>query len=173
MSKFVFLLSVLLAPFALFASGSGGEVESDIVERVINFIMFVAILYYLLADRIKEFFVGRKNQIAEELELVQQRLKESKKKKEEAEMKLQSAKKAAEEIIASAKKEVSVIKEQGEASKKQTLENLAHSYHENMDLEKKKAQREVVREIVEDLFSDSGMQMEDDGYAQIILKKVA
>lgn len=173
MSMKTFLFFCVLAPLGLFASSAAGEVETDIVERIINFVMFVGILYYLLANRIKEFFVQRKDDIASELEKVQQRLKETKKLKEEAESKLQNAKKMAEEIVASAKKEAVLIREKAEETKKQDLDNIARSYRENMELEKKKAQREVVREIMGELFEEGGMQMDNEGYAQIVLKKVA
>ena len=45
------LLVVLIGTF-LFASEGG---ETDIVARVINFLIFVAILWYLIADKVSKY----------------------------------------------------------------------------------------------------------------------
>ena len=55
-------LPLLLLPVLAFASGdaeASGSGETDIFWRVINFAIFFGLLYYLLADKIKEFFKNR------------------------------------------------------------------------------------------------------------------
>ena len=56
MKKILFTLSVII-PVSLFASDA--NVETDILERTVNFFIFAAIIYYLLSDKLKAFFVGR------------------------------------------------------------------------------------------------------------------
>ena len=55
MKKILFILLSCLAPLALFANDAG--VETDILQRTVNFLIFVAILYYLLADTVKFFLL--------------------------------------------------------------------------------------------------------------------
>ena len=55
--KRILLLGLALAPVALLANE--GAVETDIVQRTVNFIIFAGILWYLLADKIKAFFANR------------------------------------------------------------------------------------------------------------------
>ena len=75
--KKIILLSLLVVPAALLASGSAdGEVsryfiqtgrESDYVPRLFNFIIFASLIYYLVANPIKGFFKGRSEGIAAQL----------------------------------------------------------------------------------------------------------
>ena len=58
MKKFYF--ASLLIPTVLLAAGEG---ETDIVERTINFVIYIAILYYLAADKIKAIFVARQESL--------------------------------------------------------------------------------------------------------------
>ena len=73
---------LLLAPIALFASGGEGGGSTDIIPRTINFLIFAAIMYYYVADAAKEWYLGRKNEIATKLDSIQVKLKESNSKKE-------------------------------------------------------------------------------------------
>ena len=56
----------------------------DIVPRTINFIIFAAILYYLIANPVKNAYKGRIEGIAARLDNIEQKLKESKAKKDDA-----------------------------------------------------------------------------------------
>lgn len=49
---------MFLFPAVVFAAGGTGE-ETDTVQRIVNFIIFAAIIYYLLAHRLKAYFAGR------------------------------------------------------------------------------------------------------------------
>ena len=52
--KRILLLGLALVPVALLANE--GAVETDLVQRTVNFIIFAGILWYLIADKIKAFF---------------------------------------------------------------------------------------------------------------------
>ena len=95
--KRILLLGLALAPLALFANE--GAVETDIVQRTVNFIIFAGILWYLLADKIKAFFAERTSSIQAELDKVQDTLKASQDKVTDAQKKLAEAKKIATEIV--------------------------------------------------------------------------
>ncbi|RLA78484.1 MAG: F0F1 ATP synthase subunit B, partial [Epsilonproteobacteria bacterium] len=67
--KKIVLLSLLVLPAVLLASsGNGGEEtryflqtgrETDFWPRLVNFTIFASLLYYLLANPIKNFFKDR------------------------------------------------------------------------------------------------------------------
>lgn len=163
---------VLVAPVALFASGSGSG-ETDIIERVINFGIFAAILYYLVADKAVKFFKDRSLGISADLEKAQNRLKESKKLKDEALAKLAMAKREAEEIVKDAKREAEIISAKIKESVKADLEMMEKHASDSMSLERRKVQKSVVKEVLEELFSDSSASINDKNLSQIVLKKVA
>ena len=91
-----------------FAS-DGGEGGTDIIQRTVNFIIFAGILYYLLASPIKSFFQGRSAGIRQELDRVQEKMKESKTAKELALQKIEDAEKFAADLIESSKKENRIL----------------------------------------------------------------
>ncbi|MEA3354594.1 MAG: F0F1 ATP synthase subunit B [Campylobacterota bacterium] len=172
MKKILFTLFVA-APLALFASDANTNVETDILERTVNFFIFIAIIYYLLADRIKEFFSERTKSIQAELDKVQDMLKSSEQKVSEAKQEIEDARKVADELVLSANNDVESIKQKIEASVDQEIAYLSKSFDEKVELESRKVKKEVVENVLNQLLSDENIALSQDELANIILKKVA
>jgi len=169
--KRILLLGLALAPVALLANE--GAVETDIVERTVNFIIFAGILWYLLADKIKAFFADRTLSIQSELDKVQDTLKASQDKVNDAQKKLEEAKKLATEIIEGAKADVDSVKQKVATAVDADIVNLNKSLDEMMKVEISKAKKEVVTEILEELLSSGNIKLTQNELANIVLKKVA
>jgi F-type H+-transporting ATPase subunit b len=169
--KRMLLLGLALAPVALLANE--GAVETDIVERTVNFIIFAGILWYLLADKIKAFFADRTLSIQSELDKVQDTLKASQDKVNDAQKKLEEAKKLATEIIEGAKADVDSVKQKVATAVDADIVNLNKSLDEMMKVEISKAKKEVVTEILEELLSSGNIKLTQNELANIVLKKVA
>lgn len=170
MRLFLLFLSAQAFLWAASGEGSGG---TDIVYRVINFAIFAAILYYLLADRVVSFFKGRTQAIANDLEKAQVRLKEVKKLKEDALAKLEIAKKEAQKIIEEAKIEADLIINKAKESAQEDVKNYEKHEIERMELERRKVQRTVVAEVLKEFFNDPTLSINEKALLQTILKKVA
>ncbi len=170
MKKLLFILSCV-SPLALFASDAG--VETDILQRTVNFFIFIAILYYLLADKARAFFSDRTSSIQAELDKVQQVLKESEAKIEGAKAELEDAKKIALDIVEAASNDTSSIKKAIEKSVDNEIEYLLKSFDEKIEIEIKKVKKEVVNEILEQLLSTDNITISQNELANIVLKKVA
>jgi len=173
MKRLIISLLVLLPLALLGNSEAHGNVETDILQRTVNFLIFAAIIYYLLADKIKAFLADRTNSIQAELDKVQDMVKESAKKVEDAKAELDKAKKVADELIASANADIEAIKTKIEASIDQEIENLSKSFDDKAELERRKVKREVVQTILEQLMNDDNIALSNDDLAKVILKKVA
>jgi F-type H+-transporting ATPase subunit b len=172
--KKLLIALLVLSPLVLFAnSAAHGDVETDILQRTVNFLIFVAILYYLLADKLKAFFDNRTKSIQAELDKVQDMLKASQAKADEAKVELENAKKVAQELVTSAKDDVESIKTKIEASVEQEIANLSKSFDEKTELERKRVKREVVQTVLDQLLSDKNIALSNDDLAQVVLKKVA
>ncbi len=169
--KRILLLGLALAPVALFASE--GAVETDIVQRTVNFIIFAGILWYLLADKIKAFFAERTLSIQSELDKVQDTLKASQDKVTNAQKKLEEAKKLATEIIEGAKADIDSVKQKVATAVDSDIANLNKNLEEMMKVETSKAKKEVVTEVLEKLLSSENIQLTQQELANIVLKKVA
>jgi F-type H+-transporting ATPase subunit b len=169
MKKILFMILVI-SPLALFASETG---ETDILQRTVNFFIFVAIIYYLLADKVKTFFSDRTKSIQAELDKVQELVKESEKKVLNAKQELEKAKKIADELISSANNDVEAIKRKIEVAIEKDIANLSKSFDEKTELETRKVKQEVVQSVLEQLLSDENISLTQNELTNIVLKKVA
>ena len=169
--KRILLLGLALAPLALFANE--GAVETDLIQRTVNFIIFAGILWYLLADKIKAFFAERSLSIQSELDKVQDTLKASQDKVTDAQKKLAEAKKIATEIVEGAKADVDSVKQKVATAVDSDIANLNKNLDEMMKVEISKAKKEVVTQVLEELLSSENIKLTQDELANIVLKKVA
>jgi F-type H+-transporting ATPase subunit b len=170
--KKILLFALAFAPLALFAS-SEGAVETDIVQRSVNFVIFAAILYYLLADKIKAAFADRSLSIQAELDKVQDALDASTKKVDDTTAKLEEAKKLAVEIVEGANAEIEKIKQDVLTSVENDIANLEKHFDEKVRVEARKAKKEVVSEILDELLKTDNIELSQDELSNIVLKKVA
>ncbi len=162
---------LLLAPLFLFAAD--GEGKTDIVPRVINFIIFAAILYYFISKPIKEFFVGRTDNIAGKLSEIQDRLKSLKDEKDSALNRVKEADLRAEEIIKTAKIEAKIAEDRVAKELEEDLQNLKKSQRDLMEIEQKKMSKSVVSEVVEEIFNSKDTELKSEDFLNIIKRKVA
>jgi F-type H+-transporting ATPase subunit b len=144
--------------------------DSDFIPRLVNFIIFAAILWYLLADKIKTFYADRTNSIASKFEEVENKLKNSKLQKEALKAEVEEAHKKAEEIVKTAQKEVEIIKEQTLAVAKNEVVMLNKQFEDFKAYEESRIKKEVVESYLKDLIKDIHLSSEE--VATIVTKKV-
>lgn len=166
----LYLLGLLFAPCVLLASGGG---DYDIIERTINFVIFVALVYYFAANAIKDVFKARRDGIANSLAKIQEKLQDSKKAKQKALNQVEEAKKNAKDIVEAAHKESAIIVQKIEESTKNELENLVRQYNEHIAFEQKKAEKLVVDEILSEFLNKDSIALSKDVLIQSLLKKAA
>ena len=147
--------------------------STDIIQRTVNFVLFAGIVWYLIAEPAKNFFAGRSQDIADELEKVQQRLKESKAAKDAADQKIEDAKKTAEEIMIACKKENVIINDKMAAQLDTDIKNAEKTQDTTMDLKQREMVREVVDSVIGDVLNQDDSGINKDEFSNIILKKVA
>jgi F-type H+-transporting ATPase subunit b len=66
-----------------------------------------------------------------------------------------------------------MLTEKVEQNLQKDLENLQKSYDDRVSVEEKKMSREVVNEVIDDMFSSGKMDLKDSDFLNIIKKKVA
>ena len=167
------LLLIGLTTAGLFASGSSEIVETDIQARAINFLIFIAIMYYLLADKAKDFLDSRSSGIKNRLDEVQNRLLASKKEKEAAQKGVEDAQKQAQDIISTAKKDAINISENIKKTIIEEIEKLDRHSKEIMEIELKNVKKDVVSEVVDEILSDETLTISEEDIAKKLIKRVA
>lgn len=167
------IVTVLLLGAYLFGSEAAAEGSTDIVQRTVNFLIFAGILFYILAEPVKSYFSGRSAGIADELEKVQERLRESKRLKETAEQKVEEAIRFANELAESSKKENKILSDKILAQCEQELEVIEKQNSALMELDKRKMVRDVVNDVMNDVMSRSNEALGKEAMTEILKKKVA
>ncbi len=181
--KKVLLLSLLVLPAVLLASGHGGEEasryfaqtgrESDFWPRVINFTIFAALLWYLVASPIKNFFRSRSEGIASQLKEIESKLQAAKDEQKEAQARLEESAKKAEQIIEDAKKEAVILAQKIAEANAQELEVMQKQFEEKIALEERKATREAIDEVLSENITVDDIMLDEAKVVDIISRKVA
>lgn len=162
---------LMISTYAL--ASNGEQSGSDIVQRTVNFLLFAGLVWYLIAEPVKNYFASRSQGIADELQKVQEKLKETIAKKKEALDKISDAEKFKAELEISSKKENKIINDNIMTQCDSDLENIVKQNISLMDFEQRKMVRNVVAEILEEVLTQSSDSFDKEAMAKVILKKVA
>lgn len=180
--KKIVLLSLLVVPAILLASGVDAESsryfaqtgrETDFWPRVVNFTIFAALLYYLVANPIKNFFKGRSEGIAAQLSEIEEKLQAAKDEKKEAQNRLDKSEERAKIIIADAKAEAILLAEKIATSNQNELAMLDKQLQDKITFEERKAAREAIDEILSENITNDDIMLDEAKVVEIISKKVA
>jgi F-type H+-transporting ATPase subunit b len=156
-----------------FALASGGEGGSDIVQRTVNFLLFAGLVWYLVAEPMKNFFSSRSQAIADEMKRVQEKLNESVTLKKEALAKISEAEAFAEELVVSSKKENKVINDNMMAQCELELEAMTKQQSSLREFEQRKMVSLLVEDVLNEVLAQSSDSFDKEAMANVILKKVA
>ncbi|WP_394958533.1 F0F1 ATP synthase subunit B [uncultured Helicobacter sp.] len=171
MRQVLVIILALVSPGVVCASGSFEQ--SDFIPRLINFVLFVAILWYFTFARIKAIFVNRRTHIASQLEEIQNKLHKAQKEKADALKKLEESKARAREIVEIARKEASMISQRFAQQTQAQIQTLIQTMEANMEFEQTKAMREVVESVLSEVVHSKDVQLENKDYVNIITKRIA
>jgi|GEM_PF-896999 len=170
----LFLLAFLLPLFAtVLSANTGGHEETDIVPRTVNFLIFAALVYYLLASKLSAYFSGRSGVIAKAFNDVEEKIKASKQAIESAKAKRDEAKRLAEDLIVASNADARHQAERiVENAKLEAISVQKHSV-DDMELMKKRTITEVVTKTLGDIIVKEGFGVEDSKLGEILAKRVA
>jgi F-type H+-transporting ATPase subunit b len=161
----------MISTYAL--ASNGEHSSSDIVQRTVNFLLFVGLVWYLVAEPAKNYFASRSQGIADELQKVQEKLKETIAKKKEALDQISDAEKFKAELEITSKKENKIINDNIMTQCDSELENIVKQNASLMEFVQRKMVRNVVEEILEEVLTQSSDSFDKEAMANVILKKVA
>jgi F-type H+-transporting ATPase subunit b len=139
----------------------------------VNFIIFSAIVYYLVADKLKDFLSSRTQGIRDRLDEAQKIVQKSKSQLENAKEKVEQSKVLASEIIQSATNEVKTIEKRIEQNAKTEIKHIETMFQNKMEIGLKKAKSKATHEVLQELLSDENIDFNQDKLVDIVLKKVA
>ncbi|MCR4941835.1 MAG: F0F1 ATP synthase subunit B [Campylobacter sp.] len=165
------LLILLILPTLMLATG--GEKNYDFIERTLNFLLFFGILAYFVTKPLKALYQSRIDKIANKLSNIQEKLKESENKKTQALKRIDEAKVNASVLIETAKKEAVNLAEKVKKDSEQEMLNIERSFKEQQEFETRKMTKTVVNEILNDIFANDSLKVDQKELVNIIMKKVS
>jgi len=169
--KFMYL-AILALPTIIFASDVSMS-HSDFFYRVFNFSIFVGLLYYLISNPIKDFFIGRRDGIENQLTEIERRLEETKKAKEDALVKVEESKEKSKEIIETAKKEATMLADKLAQNNQKDLEILDKNHDEKCNNDSRRMSRDVIDEILNENINNNDISLTTPKVVELANKKVA
>jgi F-type H+-transporting ATPase subunit b len=175
--KNIALLATVLVPSLVLASGAEHHdvtmFNSDFFYRVFNFTIFAGLVYYLVANPIKDFFIGRSEGIANQLKEIEEKLQASKDAKKEAEANFAKAEAKAKEIVADAADEAKVLSSNIAEKNESSLELMDKQAVDKQSLESKKATRATIDNLLNNGFENDDIAVDEAKVVSLISKKVA
>ena len=171
------MATALLLPTLVLASGAEHhEVSmsnSDFFYRVLNFSVFAGILYYLIANPIKDYFVGRTAGIANQLEEIEAKLQASKNERLSAEEDVVKAENKAKEIVSDAGNEAKILSDNIADKNAVALTLLEKQAVEKQALSSKKATQATIDTLLNDGFATADIAVDEAKVVSLISSKVA
>ncbi|WP_292654434.1 F0F1 ATP synthase subunit B [Nitratifractor sp.] len=147
--------------------------STDFVPRVFNFLIFAALIYYLVADPIRNFFRERREKIASQLNEIEERLQKAKEAKKAAEQKLAESEKKAQEILEDAQKEAELLAKRYREMGSRELAALEQQFKERMETEERKMQRETIVALLDENIDPADIPLTGSQIIDTLAKKVA
>jgi len=167
----ILVIMLMISTYALASDGESSG--TDIIQRTVNFLIFAGLIWYLIAEPVKNYFAARSQGIADELQKVQDKLNETISLKTEAQARITDAEKFAEELVVTSKKENKILNDNIMSQCDAELETMQKQHVTLMEFEQRKMVRNVVEEVLDDVLSQSSDSFDKEAMANVILKKVA
>ena len=176
-SKKIALILCCLLPMVAMASGTEHHgvsmSNSDFYYRILNFSIFAVLVYYLVANPIRDFFKGRSVNIQNQINEIKAKLEESKNEAKLAEENLAHSEAKAKEIIDDAKLETQILSENIANKNTETVLALEKHLDDKMEVEKKKMVKATINELLEDGIDSSDVNVDNSKVVSLVSKKVA
>ncbi|CAA6801435.1 MAG: Unknown protein [uncultured Campylobacterales bacterium] len=146
--------------------------DTDIVARTINFTIFATIMYKLISGPLKSFLKDRQDAIANEFTDYEDRYTLLKRQFQKAKDKHSNLSLKSKEIVELAKQEAKEIEESSLLNLKTSMKNLEVDNQNYLINRKKSLKKEIINEIVEDVFKSDKLDLKVPDFVSIIEKKV-
>ena len=169
----ILVFMLMMSTFALASSGNAEHGGTDIIQRTVNFLLFAGLIWYLVAEPAKNYFVSRSQAIADEMRKVQDKLKETASLKKDALTKVSVAEKFAADLAISSKKENKIVNDAIMTQCDADVEIMIKQQAALMEFEQRKMVRNVVETTLTEVLAQSDDSFDKEAMANVILKKVA
>jgi len=173
---------LLLLPVALMASGAEHEGsrylavagrESDFIPRIFNFLVFFGLIYYLVATPLKDFFKGRRDGIANQLNEIESKLQEAKEAEKSAKHAVAESISKAKEILFDSQNEIELLNKHLRENSQNDLMMLAKQHAEKLEYEERRMVKDIVNTVLNDNIASDDIPLTETQVVDIVSRKAA
>lgn len=164
------LLFFMICPVLVMASETA---EYDIVARTINFILFAGIMYYFLANPIKNAYKGRIASIENKLNAIRDKVLSAQEKTKSAINEVEIARKRADELIEIGTKQALALAEKIELDAQNEIKFLKNNFEEQKDFARRVALKNTINDILFEIFGGNEVKIDQKDLVNLIIKKVS
>ncbi len=162
-----------LLPMFAFGASANGEANYDIVARTLNFLIFAGILYYFLANPIKNAYRARIQGIESRITQSRNKILEAQAKEEAAKAKVEETRALAEKFIEAGKIEARQLAAKIEKDTWNTVKTMSENYIEQKEFARRASVKKVIEGVIADVFEDDSIKISEQGLIELISKKVS
>lgn len=147
------LMVFAIVPGAVYAAGGdhghGHGIPSVVGLQVINFLLYAALLFYVLRKPVREFFKSRAENYKQALLKAEHAREEAEKKKREIQEQLTTLENTSESSIMNARKEAAALMEKIQHEAQEFAQKLKFEANQTVAIELEKAKMELRRELLD------------------------
>lgn len=147
--------------------------DTDIVARTVNFIIFATIMYVLINKPLKSFLQSRQNGISEEFTDYEDRYTLLKRQFQKAKDKYNGISTKSQEILKQAHEEAKEIEQIKLKELEQTLVNMKKSSKNYLINKQLLIKQEIVDNVINDIFKSDELKLSSSDLINIVEKKVS
>ncbi len=176
LNKIALTITFLLPILAVAGGSEHHDISmsnSDFFYRVLNFTIFAGLIYYLVANPIRDFFKNRSADIANRIKEIDIKLQESKNEAKLAEENLAKSQEKAKEIIADAKDESIILAKNIAQKSEEILVALEKQLEDKIAVEKNRMVKSTIKKLLEDGIDSSDINIDNSKVVSLVSKKVA
>ena len=176
LNKITLAIAFVLPVVAMASGTEHHEVSmsnSDFWYRVLNFSIFVSLIYYLVANPIKAFFKGRQEGIAKRFKEIEDKLNASKEAAKVAEENLVASQAKSDEMKKDAVTEGAILADNIAKKNSDTLASLEKQSAEKMEHESKKMAKDTIDTLLQDAITNDDIAVDESKVVSLVSKKVA
>lgn len=164
------LLFFMICPVLVMANETA---EYDIVARTINFILFAGIMYYFLANPIKNAYKGRIASIENKLNAIRDKVLSAQEKTKSAMSEVEIARKRADELVEIGTKQALALAEKIELDAQNEIKFLKNNFEEQKDFARRVALKNTINDILFEIFGGNEVKIDQKDLVNLIIKKVS
>lgn len=163
---------IFLLPIFVFGA-ENAEKNYDIVARTINFLIFAGILYYFIANPIKNAYKSRIESIEKKMAQTRNKIAQAQEKEEIAKAKVEETRAVAEKFIEAGRIEARQLASKIEKDAWSTVKFMSENHIDQKEYTRRASIKKAVESVISEVIEDDSIKLSEQNLVELMTKKVS